>query len=392
MSIWPFTVLAVFMLAFIGAAILESWRRRIVQHAAVPEQNGAPPIGVTMIVPVRNGAGTIIPLLQDLYAQRYPKELCTTIVVDDGSTDATASLVQGFMRRWPQLRLLTAEGQGKKAAIAQAVDAAEGELILLTDADVRCGPERVAALVRQWSASRADMVLMPVHTEGGSTALGRLQEEEQNALQGATAGSALEGGAVLANGANLAFTRQAFHAVGGYAGDRWASGDDVFLLQRMRGARKRVDHLLAPEVTVTVQAEGSWKAFFAQRLRWAGKMRSFHALPGLLVGLFALLFPWLLFILTVLVLRHAQVGEGLFYTAVLLLAAWITWVFPIVRLAQAMRSFFAGAPVPAGSGVKRVPGLATLQTLLALLAFSIYAPICAVLSLFIRPRWKGRRI
>lgn len=391
MSLWLLVVLGTFMCAMIGAAVLENWRGHIVRGAAAPPAPTTD-VSITLIIPVRNGASTIVPLLQDLYAQRYPKEHCTTLVVDDGSTDGTARLVEGLMRQWPQLRLLKAEGMGKKAAIAQGVHEAEGELILLTDADARCGPDRVATLAAFWSHGRPDIVLLPVRTAADSSALGRLQAEEQNALQAATAGSALEGAPVLANGANLAFARQAFLAVGGYSGDRWASGDDLFLLDRMRRARKTIGYLLASSAVVTVEAEPTWTGFFAQRLRWAGKMRARRGLPGMVAGVFAVLFPWLLGVVTGLVVRNVQVGEGLFYTALLLVAAWAAWLFPILRLAGTMRAFFAEAPSDAVSGIARVPGIAVAQTTLALLAFTLYAPLCALLAVFVRPRWKGRKV
>ncbi len=84
---------------------------------------------VSMIVPVRDGAATIAGLLQDLHAQRYPKECMEVVVVDDHSADTTVAVVRGMMQQWPQLRLLTNDGDGKKAAITLGVSEAKGALI-----------------------------------------------------------------------------------------------------------------------------------------------------------------------------------------------------------------------------------------------------------------------
>lgn len=384
------TPLLLALLAFLAslafAMAVEGWREAI--GAAWPKRDAVPgdavPVRASLIVPARNAEATLPALLQDLHAQDWPKEALEVIVVDDGSVDATAAGVLGMGLRWPELVLLRAEGAGKKAAISQGVRAARGEWIVLTDADARCGPQRVTRIMRQVQGRGADLLLMPVETRASGGMLQQLQAEEQAALLGVAAGSALQGQALLANGANLAFRRSAFLAVGGYAGDQWASGDDMFLLQRMRKAGRQVDFLLHPDVLVTVDAEPAWAGFWRQRLRWAGKMRAVGG-PGAWAGLAALLFPWGLLAVTA-----ALGGEGLMHyrplaTVLLITAAWLLWLVPVLRLARAARRFLRAA----GNGPQhRWAGVATL---LAMGAFTCYAPVVAGASLFMRPRWKGRR-
>lgn len=386
MTIWLTLALLLFVLAIVHASMLEGWRRRILGggHGSIAPDPRAG-IRITLVVPARNAAATIIPLLQDLYAQRHPKELCEVIVVDDGSEDGTAEAVRGLMRTWPQLKLIQlANGQGKKRAIEEAVSQATGTLILLTDADARCGPGRVPALIAHWSSSRSDLVLMPVHTKDGEGGAAWLQREEQLAFQGATAGSALDGTPLLANGANLAFTREAFFALRGFEGDRWASGDDMLLLKRMRRVKRPVSYLLHADAMVTVAPEPDWSGFLAQRLRWAGKMRAYHNTAGFVVGIFALLFPWAMVVLAASATRNVSIGAGFLYTWSFILGAAVLWMVPIVRLVATMKRTF-GSEKPAGLK-------STLSSVAAITVFVNYAPIIAILSLFIRPRWKGRRV
>jgi cellulose synthase/poly-beta-1,6-N-acetylglucosamine synthase-like glycosyltransferase len=194
----------------------------------------------------------------------------------------------------------------------------------------------------------------------------------------------LDGAPLLANGANMAFTREAFFALRGFEGDRWASGDDMLLLKRMLRAKRPVSYLFDPCVMVTVPPEPDWCGFLAQRLRWAGKMRAYRNTPGFIAGLFAFLFPWALFVLVVHVVRNVTIGESFLYTWAFVLGTLLLWISPIIRIVATMkRAFCSDDP----TGIR-----GALSTTTALAAFVVYAPVIAMLSLFIRPRWKGRRV
>jgi cellulose synthase/poly-beta-1,6-N-acetylglucosamine synthase-like glycosyltransferase len=369
----------VFVLVLAHAAVLNSWRTAI-ERAQGAALSDAPPgdVAITVVVPARNAAATLSQLLQDIYAQQYPRERLEVIVVDDHSEDGTVAVVRAMMSRWPQLRLVILEKEeGKKDAITEAVRQATGELLLMTDADARCGPHRLRAFASHLAASANDMTLMPVHTSGRGP-LAALQEEEQFAFMGAAAGSAMEGSALLANGANMAFTKKAFERVNGYAGDAWASGDDLFLLARMKKAGLKIGYLLDPEVVVRVDAETTWADFFAQRLRWAGKMRGLAG-AGAFAGAIAVLLPYCIAAITAWAVIDVHFGQGMERTWLLLLAAWMGWAFPIVALINAAKRSI---------GTRR----SSLRSLFALVCFPIYSLPIALTSLFIRPKWKGRRV
>ncbi len=355
-----------------------AWGQRVSAAEVVPDRK------VSLIVPARDAAGTLVPLLQDLHAQRYPKELLEVLVVDDHSSDNTAMTVRGMMRNWPQLQLITATGEGKKAAITQGVAEASGEWMVLTDADARCGPMRVAHIVHKVQEADVDMLILPVETVAESGFIQRLQADEQTALLGVAAGTALGGKPVLVNGANMAFSKATFMAVGGYEGDHWASGDDIFLLRRMLIAHRNVGYLLNPEVLVTVHAEGSFGAFWRQRLRWAGKMRGVGGSGGW-AALAGMLLPWFLLYASCSFNVNEVLAQRPAASIMLLASAWLLWLLPVLALTRAVRRFLRTTD-------DHRPKLgAGLSSVLSLFAFTVYAPIIAVVSLFIRPKWKGRR-
>ena len=95
---------------------------------------------VTAIVAAYNEERHIAECLASLLDQTYePLEI---IVVDDGSTDATAAAVRAFA----QVKLLQRPHEGKARAINAAAQAARGEILLFLDADLRFDRVYVAAL------------------------------------------------------------------------------------------------------------------------------------------------------------------------------------------------------------------------------------------------------
>ncbi len=366
-----------FVMAVLFAIIITGWRDAILERRDAPLLRGSDTPRISVIVPARNEEASIAAVLQDLFAQRYPHDRMEVLVIDDNSTDGTAALVRAMIPRWPQLQMLASAAPGKKAAITTGVHTATGDLVVLTDADVRFGAERVASIAAHWQAERSEMIVLPVFTAGHGL-LGRMQEEEQAALLGTTMGSAMQGRAVLAYGANLAFTRGAFLFVGGYHGDRFASGDDLFLLQRFQRAGKRITCLFNTDALVTAKAAPSFRSFVQQRLRWAGKMRG-AGVTGSLIGSLALLFPWALLYYTLKFDPVDSIGYHALYSAGLLAGAWVCWSLPVLALVRSVRG---GAQQPSTA----------MSTLFCLIAFSCYAPLIASASLFLHPEWKGRRV
>lgn len=105
---------------------------------------------VTAIMAVYNGAAQIRAKLETMLALDYPKAHLEIIVVSDGSTDATESIVKEYADRGVQL--IGAPHGGKAAALNLALEKATGELLFFTD--VR-QPLDLAAL-RHLAANFAD--------------------------------------------------------------------------------------------------------------------------------------------------------------------------------------------------------------------------------------------
>jgi cellulose synthase/poly-beta-1,6-N-acetylglucosamine synthase-like glycosyltransferase len=106
------------------------------------------PTGVTVVVPVRNGADTLPEMLAALAFQTGGPRPVEIIIVDDGSRDQSRAILDDFARHMP-LRVLDGPRRGAAAAVNCGIRAASHPVIAQIDQDVALDPgwlERVVAL------------------------------------------------------------------------------------------------------------------------------------------------------------------------------------------------------------------------------------------------------
>jgi len=102
---------------------------------------------LSVLIPVYNERKTLGQVVRRVAAMPMVLEI---ILVDDGSTDGTRSVIrEEILPRFPQARLLCHEvNRGKGAAIRTALEAARGEAVIVQDADLEYSPENYTDLVR----------------------------------------------------------------------------------------------------------------------------------------------------------------------------------------------------------------------------------------------------
>lgn len=93
---------------------------------------------VSVIIPVYNGAATISLVLQSVFDQTFAD--FEIVVVDDGSTDATASILEGFGSR---VAIIGQPNQGFCAARNAGIAMSKGEYLALLDADDFWAPTKL---------------------------------------------------------------------------------------------------------------------------------------------------------------------------------------------------------------------------------------------------------
>jgi dolichol-phosphate mannosyltransferase len=123
---------------------------------------------VSIIVPTLNEEENIAPLVSQITACAVPfREI---LFVDDHSTDATRAEIRALEGSHP-IRLIEQDDAdlGLAAAIMSGARAAEGEILLVMDADLSHPPERIKDLLAPLFAGTADLVVGSRYVKGGST-------------------------------------------------------------------------------------------------------------------------------------------------------------------------------------------------------------------------------
>jgi len=106
---------------------------------------------VTFLIPAYNEGGTIATVIEQVQALPFAKQV---IVIDDGSTDGTADVVEAL----DGVLLLRQANRGKGAAVRAGIPHAEGEIVVIQDADLEYDPADVPALIEPILDGRADVV------------------------------------------------------------------------------------------------------------------------------------------------------------------------------------------------------------------------------------------
>ena len=127
---------------------------------------------VSVIVPVYNCAPYIGKCIDSLISQTYKN--IEIIVIDDGSTDRSSTLLSEFNGKYSQIKLISQPNQGVCRARNNGLDQASGEYITFVDGDDYVDPDYIETLVRAAEGRGSDLVICGYKIEDAAN--GRYKE------------------------------------------------------------------------------------------------------------------------------------------------------------------------------------------------------------------------
>lgn len=245
----------------------------------------------SIIIPFRNETANLDTLLQSLLNLKYPKELFEILLINDASEDNSCEIIKNFQQQHPSLKIIVLQNcrktaSPKKDAINTAIKTSNFNWLVTTDADCEVPKNWLHCFNSSIQKNNPVFMSAPVKFKKESTFLFHFQNLNLISLIGSTIGGFGIKKAFLCNGANLCYRKNIFKSINGFEGNSAiASGDDVFLLEKMiENYPKKTIFLKSKKVIVSTKSESNWKVFFNQQLRWASKTTSYTNWFSKLVG------------------------------------------------------------------------------------------------------------
>jgi len=258
MLAYPFLFVAIFFESFILVTLLSKPARM----ARARRPNSETP-SVAVIIPCWNESETIAGTCESVLALDYPKEKLEVILVDDGSTDDTATIMERFASH-PQVKIIKKENGGKHTALNVGIASTQADIVGCLDADSFVEPDALREIVLCFNEPQvaAATAAMSIHKPGN------LLQHMQNAEY--TFGITLRHAFSSVNGLYVTpgpfsfYRRDVVEKLGGFRYGHQT--EDMEMALRIQQAGYKIEN--AQRARVYTKAPGSVLSLIKQRTRW----------------------------------------------------------------------------------------------------------------------------
>ena len=262
---WAFMIAATILVVLrtLVVIILAVCHKRRESRAGPAPGAWQPPVSV--VIAAFNESRVIQSTLRSIAGSAY-SGVIEIVIVDDGSRDDTAEIVEQLIAQHPRIRLIRQENMGKAHALKTALGAASHEIIVMLDADTQFTPDTISRLVAPLMSPQVGAVSGHVKVGNLRTIIARFQSLEY------ACGFNLDRRAydmwnciTVAPGAVSAFKRSAITAAGGISPETLAEDTDLTLQMHRIGLQVRY----TSRAVAWTEAPETFRGLLRQRKRWA---------------------------------------------------------------------------------------------------------------------------
>ncbi len=247
------------LIALCGLALLGRARA---DRRGVPTD--ADDLSVSVLIPAYNEAKVIGASIRHILASAHRK--VSIIVIDDGSTDGTSAVVNEGFAGDERVRVITTQNSGKARAINLGLAHAEGDIVVVLDADTQFEPQTISCLVRWFADPAIGAVAGNAKVGNRINVLTRWQALEYVTAQNLERRALAALGCItVVPGAVGAWRREAIVKLGGFPANTLAEDQDLTIMVQRAGYKVLFDQ----EAIAWTEAPDTMAGLAKQRFRWA---------------------------------------------------------------------------------------------------------------------------
>jgi len=233
--------------------------------------------GISILVALRNEAHNLNACLNSLLKLDYPKQKLQIVLINDRSSDDTGAIIERAQKEHANILAVQITDaipglSGKANAIAQGIESATGELMLITDGDCQAPAT--------WAKAHAAYYTEDVGLVGGFTLLdqkgdktgwfGKIQSLDWAYLLSIGTGAIGYGKPLSVLGNNFSFRKKAYDEVGGYRKIGFTIIEDFALMKTLiKHTKWNVRYPIDRDMLIYSYPTPNLLAFYHQRKRWS---------------------------------------------------------------------------------------------------------------------------
>ena len=258
-SIFIILFLTTYFEVFLLLVFLEE-RKRFALH---PHEERLSYPSITIIVPAWNEEHTLAGTVNSLLAVDYPKDQLSIFIIDDGSTDNTRKVAEGFAVN-PQVKVFSKQNGGKYTAMNLGISESTSDLIGCLDADSFADPAALKEIVPYFDDPETMAVTPSVQIHNPNNALRRMQSTEYMVGEFTRKVFSRLNALYVTPGPLSIYRKEVFETIGAF--EHSYGTEDMEMALRMQSHHMKIEN--AHTAFVYTVCPSSPRALYKQRVRW----------------------------------------------------------------------------------------------------------------------------